>query len=105
MNTIPQDKPPIQQIEQSEHVGPQETGDNVSAKKVVQYGFGTNGQWSRIPAAFIDGAYDYVGMSNADTNGNYQTIIFKSGGSGGTTVRTLSLTYDANSNVTSIARS
>lgn len=52
----------------------------------------------------IDKAYDYVGMSNPDGNGNYQTIVFKSGGSGGTTMRTLTLSYDANSNVTSITR-
>lgn len=103
-NVIPQDKPPIQQIEQSEHIGPMETGDNISAKKVVQYGFGTSGQWSRLPAPFIDSAYDYIGFSNPDGNDNYQTIVFNSGGSGGTTQRTLTLTYDGSSNVTSIAR-
>ena len=56
-------------------------------------------------ASLINVAYDYVGFSNADGNGNYQTIVYKSGGSGGTTVRTLTLTYDASSNVTSITRS
>ena len=53
---------------------------------------------------FIDKAYDYVGMSNPDSNGNYQTIVFKVGGSGGTTAVTLTLTFDGNSNVTSITR-
>jgi len=50
-------------------------------------------------------SYDYVGMSNADGNGNYQTIVYKRGGSSGTTVRTLTYTYDASNNVTSITRS
>ena len=49
-------------------------------------------------------AYDYVGFSNADGNGNYQTIVYKVGGSGGTTINTLTLTYDGSSNVTSITR-
>lgn len=48
--------------------------------------------------------YDYVAMSNADGNGNYQTIVYKSGGSGGTTKATLTITYDGNSNITSITR-
>ena len=48
--------------------------------------------------------YDYVGMSNADGNGNYQTIVYKSGGSGGTTRATLTITYDGSSNITSITK-
>lgn len=53
----------------------------------------------------VDVPYDYVGMSNADGNGNYQTVVYKTGGSGGTTVRTLTYTFDASNNVTSITRS
>jgi hypothetical protein len=60
-----------------------------------------------IPTSGILGgaAYDYVVMTNADGNGNYQTMTYKSGGSGGTIVRTLSYTYDGSNNVTSITRS
>jgi hypothetical protein len=49
--------------------------------------------------------YDYVGMSNADGNGNYQTVVYKSGGASGTTKATLAITYDGSSNITSITRS
>lgn len=93
------------EIENREHLAPDKTGDNVAAKKVAPYGFDENGNWQRVPLPYVDKSYDYVGFSNPDGNGNYQTIVFNVGGSGGTTQRTLSLTFDVNSNVTSIARS
>lgn len=55
--------------------------------------------------ALIDKVYDHIAFSNPDANGNYQTMTFKTGGSGGTTVRTLTLAYDASDNVTAITRS
>ena len=93
------------EINNREHIAPDTTGDNIAAKKVASYGFGAAGTWSRLPAPFIDVAYDYVGFSNPDANNNYQTLTFKTGGSGGTTVRTLTLSFDGTNNVTSIARS
>jgi hypothetical protein len=91
-------------IENAEHIDPATTGDNIAAKKVAPYQWdGAN--WQRPPASFVDKAYDYIGFSNADVNGNYQTIVFNTGGSGGSPVRTLALTYDGNNNVTSIGRS
>lgn len=65
----------------------------------------TTNTLKRAPAPLLDKSYDYIGFTNADANGNYQTITFKSGGSSGIAVRTLNLTYDGNSNVTSIERS
>lgn len=50
-----------------------------------------------IPAAF-----DYVSLSPTGTNPT--TIVYKTGGSGGTTVATLALTYDANNNVQTVTR-
>lgn len=94
-----------QEIANREHIAPQKTGDNIAAKRVVPYAFDENGNWQRVPLPYVDMAFDYIGFSNPDANDNYQTIIFNVGGSGGTTQRTLNLTYDANSNVTSVARS
>lgn len=93
------------EIENSEHLDPLTTGDNISAKKVALYGADENLNWQRVPLGFLDKAYDYIGFSNPDANGNYQTIVFNNGGSGGSTQRTLTLTFDGSSNVTSIARS
>lgn len=97
-NTVPR-------ITRAEHIGPNDTGDNIEAKRVAQYAW--NGlTWERSAANFHMGAsYDYTAFSNPDANGNYQTITYKLGGSGGTTVRVLSLTYDGNNNVTSITKS
>lgn len=95
----------MQEIANREHISPSKTGDNIAAKKVAIYSFGTDGAWHRQPTGFVDTAYDYVGFSSPDANGNYQTIVFNTGGSGGTTQRTLTLAYDGSSNVTSITRS
>lgn len=46
--------------------------------------------------------FDYVGLSPTGTNPT--TIVYKTGGVGGTTVATLTLTYDANNNVQTVAR-
>jgi hypothetical protein len=95
-NTVPR-------ITKAEHIGPADTGDNIEAKRVAPYQW--NGStWQRVATSLIDSPYDYVGFTNADSNGNYQTLTFKSGGSGGTTARTLSLTFDGSNNVTSITR-
>ena len=94
-----------QEIANREHIAPTKTGDNIAAKKVAQYGFGSDSNWARNPLPLVDTPYDYVAFTDADGNGNYQTITFKSGGSGGTTQRTLSLTFDSSNNATTIARS
>lgn len=92
-------------IDAAEHASVAQ-GEGVEAKRVVEYGWGgLADKWKRRPLPLIDEPYDYVGFANADANGNYQTLTFKIGGSGGSAVRTLALTYDGNSNVTSIARS
>jgi hypothetical protein len=83
-------------IERSEHID-----ENIGAKRIVPYGMGTSAL-VRVPAPFIDVAYGDIAFSNADANGNYQTIEFKSNG---TTVRTLTLAFDANNKVTGITRS
>lgn len=87
-------------INRDEHIE-----ENVDAKRVVNYGMNNINQLARIPVPFLDTAFDYIGWSSPDTNGNYQTMILKQGGSSGTTVHTVNFTYDANSNITSITRS
>jgi len=48
---------------------------------------------------------DYFQLSNPDINGNYQTITYKKGGALGTTVRTITLTYNTNGDVISYLES
>jgi len=48
-------------------------------------------------------AHDYIDMSY--TGDNMTGVVYKTGGSGGTTVATLTLTYDGNDNLTSVTKS
>lgn len=52
--------------------------------------------------SLIHKRHDELAASNADANGNYQTLSFKSAG---ITVQTLSLVFDGSNNVTSITSS
>uniref|UniRef100_A0A6M3K1B2 Uncharacterized protein n=1 Tax=viral metagenome TaxID=1070528 RepID=A0A6M3K1B2_9ZZZZ len=49
----------------------------------------------------VQGAYDYISMSYTD--GNLTGVVYKTGGSGGTTVATLTLAY-TDGNLTSLTR-
>jgi hypothetical protein len=47
--------------------------------------------------------HDYIDMSY--TGSNLTGVVYKSGGSGGTTVATLTLGYDGGNNLTSVTKS
>lgn len=52
-------------------------------------------------------AHDYIAITyvpSGNGTGEIQTVVFKTGGSGGTTVATLTLAYDANDNLTSVTK-
>jgi len=59
------------------------------------------------PLAVVNGlnipAHDFISLSY--TNTNLTGVIYKTGGSGGTTVATLVLVYDGNNNPTSVTKS
>ena len=82
----------------AEHIGPEATGDNIEAKRVANYVW--NGStWERQGngSGLVTASYDYVTISYpTDTT---EVYVFKSGGSAGTTVSTVTLTYtDATKN-------
>jgi hypothetical protein len=86
---------------QSKQIDQQEHNHDAGAKRVIQRVQGTDGEWVNGPAPFLDAAYDDVEFTNPDGNGNYQTLTFNNGG---TPVRTLTMSFDGSSNVTSIVR-
>lgn len=47
--------------------------------------------------------HDYVSLSYTGTN--LATVVYKQGGVSGTTVATLTMAYDVNSNLTSVTKS
>jgi len=48
--------------------------------------------------------HDYI-SNTYDGSGNLTSVVYKRGGSGGKTVATLTLTYDANDNLLTVTRS
>ena len=62
---------------------------------------------SGTPIPTIDGlsipAHDHLALSY--TGSNLTGVVYKTGGSGGTTVATLALAYDGSSNLTSVTKS
>jgi hypothetical protein len=48
-------------------------------------------------------AHDYIALSY--TGANLTGVVYKTGGSGGTTVATLTLAYDGSNNLTSVTKS
>lgn len=91
-----------QEIANREHIAPAKTGDNIAAKKVAAYGFGSDSNWGRQPLPLIDVPYDDIVFGTYDSFGNPSTITYKSNG---VTVRTLTQTVDGSGNITEISRS
>lgn len=60
------------------------------------------GNSTKVPGFSLP-AYDYISCSY--TGSNLTEVVYKSGGSGGTTVATLTIGYDGSNNLTSVAKS
>lgn len=78
-------------ITQAEHISPDKTGDNIQAKRVAGYVWnGTD--WVRQGINLSPNVdYDFIDVQQ--TSATIETYVFKTGGSGGTTVQTIVLTY------------
>lgn len=63
----------------------------------------TGNNYLQAIAGLVPSAYDYISLSY--TGSNLTTVVYKTGGSGGTTVATLTLVYDVNDNLTSVTKS
>lgn len=87
-------------LQAAEHIGPDDTGDNIEAKRVAPYAWNGN-QWERSSSALTNVAHDQILFTNPDGGGNYQTATYKLNSS---TVLVLTFAYDGNNNVTSITR-
>lgn len=81
-------------ITKAEHIGPNDTGDNIEAKRVAMYGADTTGSWSRMSSTFgklVPEKYDYIAATYPTTSTEVYT--YKTGGSGGTTIATVTVVY------------
>ena len=78
-------------IDNSEHIGPDTTGDNIHAKRSASYGW-NGSSWARQGVKFEPGVhFDYVDAQQ--TSSTVETYVYKLGGSGGSIVRTITLTF------------
>lgn len=62
----------------------------------------------QIASGLITSPYDYIALTYVVVGngaGQIQTATYKSGGSGGTTVGTLTLTYDGSNNLSTVTKS
>lgn len=81
----------MESITQGEHIGPNKTGDNIQAKRVAPYAW-DGSEWVRQGVNLAPGvSYDYLDVQQTDAD--TETYVFKTGGSGGTTVRTIVVNY------------
>ena len=58
--------------------------------------------------ALVPEEFDYIGLtyvSGGNGDGEIETVIYKTGGSGGTTVGTLTLGYDGSNRLSSVTKS
>lgn len=91
-------------IDQAEHIGPDDTGDNIEAKRVVPYFYtgDVDNPWTRQTGGLLAGiAYDDIVFSSEDANANPQVATVKLDGA---TVATLGMTYNTSSKLTRIHR-
>ena len=60
-----------------------------------------------IPIGFDIGVYDYIALTYVAAGngaGEIETVIYKTGGSGGSIVATLTLAYNASNEISSITK-
>lgn len=78
-----------------------QTTDSVTAK---QGDAGAAGWPVKDLNKLVPTEYDYVSLTYVGATDNIDTVTYKTGGAGGTTVATLTLTYDGNDRITSVTR-
>lgn len=60
---------------------------------------------AKTAAALVPQAYDYQAITYVGATTDISTVVYKTGGSGGTTVATLTMGYDGSNRLTSVTRS
>lgn len=77
---------------QSKQIDQREHNEDASAKRVVSYYQDGSGNWVQVGVSLVPNVdYDYIDVQQ--TSSTVDTFVFKTGGSGGTTVQTVVLTY------------
>jgi len=87
----------------------EEHDDTYRVKKVSNFISDGDGNLVRdIAAGFSIGKYDYIALTYVAAGngaGEIETVVYKTGGSGGTTLATLTLGYDSSDRLNSVTQS
>lgn len=59
---------------------------------------------SRLPGGFVPSAFDYQSITYVGATTDISTVVYKTGGSGGTTVATLTMGYDGSNRLSSVTK-
>lgn len=88
----------VPRVAKAEHIGPADTGDNIEAKRVAGYVWNgstwereSNSKTTKEQNQLVPFAHDFIDLNY--TGADLTSVVFKTGGSGGTTVATLTLAY------------
>lgn len=60
---------------------------------------------NKSASALVGVAFDYIATTYVGATTDISTVVYKSGGSGGSTVATLTMGYDGSNRLTSVTRS
>lgn len=83
------------------------TGLATSANQTTQI-TSINNFAAKTAAALVPEAFDYISLTYVGAGngqGEIASAVYKTGGSGGTTVATVTLTYNVNNKISSVTRS
>lgn len=90
-------------------IAQQEHDKTFRVKKVSNYKSDGNGNLVRdIADGFQIGAYDYIALTYVPSGngvGEIETVTYKTGGASGTTLATLTLSYDGSNKLSSVTAS
>lgn len=67
----------------------------------------SDGDHLSLGAGLVPENFDYIALTyvaSGNGAGEIETVTYKTGGSGGTTVATLTLTYDASNNISTVTK-
>lgn len=65
--------------------------------------FNAGGNLLNLPSGLVSENFNYISLSY-DSSDNLTGVVYKTGGSGGTTVATLTLTYDNSNNLETVTK-
>lgn len=84
------------------------TDEQLNNRKQIEFDWNNEALRVSTIGSLVTEAYDYLELTYVSAGngvGEIETVVYKTGGSSGTTVATLTLTYNSDNNISSVTRS